>query len=132
MIQNALLLIYLDADSYKPGIIGALITLHLGMKKKETALKVFEKTVDWYRENNETLAVMWRQAADFHMRNGQAIVAANSLQKLLRYNPNDHKAVAQLALAYMQFDKKKAAELIHKLPKLQKKLSEIDILETAS
>ncbi|KAF5303892.1 hypothetical protein FQR65_LT08086 [Abscondita terminalis] len=126
----------LDADSYKPGIVGALITLYLGMKKKETALKVFEKTVDWYRENNVKgdLSSMWRQAADFHMRNGQAIVAANSLEELLRYNPNDHKAVAQLALAYMQFDKKKAAELIDKLPKLQKKLSEseIDVLETAS
>ncbi|KAK4871554.1 hypothetical protein RN001_015678 [Aquatica leii] len=126
----------MDADSYKPAIVGALITLYLGMKKKETALKVFERTVDWYRENNVKgdLSSMWRQAADFHMRNGQAIVAANSLEELLRYNPNDHKAVAQLALAYMQFDKKKAGELIDRLPKLQKKLSEseIDVLENAS
>lgn len=41
----------MDEDSYKPGIVGALITLYLGMKKKDTALKVFEKTVEWYRKN---------------------------------------------------------------------------------
>lgn len=41
----------MDEDSYKPGIVGALITIYLGLKKKETALAVFEKTVEWYKKN---------------------------------------------------------------------------------
>lgn len=45
---------------------------------------------------------MWRQAADFHMRHGQPKVAANSLEELVRSNPNDKKAIAQLSLAYAQ------------------------------
>lgn len=39
----------LDNDQYKPGIVGALITLHLSLGDEDTALKVFERTVDWYR-----------------------------------------------------------------------------------
>ncbi|KAB0801509.1 hypothetical protein PPYR_05863 [Photinus pyralis] len=123
-------------DSYKPAIVGALITLYLGMKKKDTALKVFERTVDWYKTNKikADLSSMWRQAADMHMRNGQAVVAANSLEELVRSNPSDFKSVAHLALAYMQFDKKKAATLMNKFPKSEKQLSqrEIDALESAS
>lgn len=126
----------MGADSYKPAIVGALITLYLGMKKKDTALKVFEKAVDWYKTNKikADLSSMWRQAAHMHMRNGQAIVAANSLEELVRSNPADQKSIAHLALAYLQFDKKMAATLIDKFPKPDKKLSqrEIDALESAS
>ncbi|KAF5274519.1 hypothetical protein FQA39_LY07131 [Lamprigera yunnana] len=118
----------LETDVYKPAIVGALISLYLGMKKKESALNFFQRTI------KGDLSSMWRQAADFHMRNGQVLVAANSLEELLRYNPNDLKAIAQLAVAYIQFDKKKAAKLIDKLPVFQNKLSEsdIDVLENAS
>jgi len=123
-------------DSYKPAVVGALITLYMGMKKKDTALKVFEKTVEWYRKNKVQgdLSNMWRQAADFHMRNGQPKVAANSLEELIRSNPNDKKAVAQLALAYVHFDKKKAAQLMNKLPPFHDLPSEneLDALESSN
>lgn len=45
---------------------------------------------------------MWRQAAEFHMRNGQPKIAANSLEELISSCPNDKKALAQLTLAYFQ------------------------------
>lgn len=82
-----------------------MITLYLGMGKEEEALKVFEKTVDWYKKNKVAegdLSSLWRQAAEFHIRNGHPNVAANSLEELLRTNPKDKKASAQLILAYSQ------------------------------
>lgn len=48
------------------------------------------------------LSDMWRQAAEFHIKNGHPNVAANSLEELLRSNPNDKKTIAQLVLAYSQ------------------------------
>lgn len=126
----------MDEDSYKPGIVGALITIYLGLKKKETALAVFEKTVEWYKKNKikADLRNMWRQAAEFHMRNGQPKIAANSLEELISSCPNDKKALAQLTLAYFQFDKKKAADLIKKLPPFARTLteSELDALESSN
>lgn len=85
--------------------MGALITIYLNLGKEDTALKVFERTVDWYRKNKVKegdLSDMWRQAAEFHIRNGHPQVAANSLEELLRTNPNDKKTVAQLVLACSQ------------------------------
>lgn len=38
-------------DSYKPGIVGALTTLYLGIGEEKTALKVFERTVEFYKKN---------------------------------------------------------------------------------
>lgn len=95
----------LGDDRHKPGIVGALITLYLSLGKEDVALKVFERTVDWYRANNVKegdLSEMWRQAAEFHIRNGHPQVAANSLEELLRTNPSDKKTLAQLVLAYAQ------------------------------
>lgn len=43
---------HLGQNSYKPAIVGALTTLYLGNGQDETALKIFEKTVDFYKKNN--------------------------------------------------------------------------------
>lgn len=40
----------LGDDTYRPGIVGALTTLHLGAKRKETALNVFERTISHYQK----------------------------------------------------------------------------------
>lgn len=95
----------LGENSYKPGIVGALTTLYLGLGQEEQALRVFERSVDWYKKNkNEevNLTNMWRQAADFHIRNGHPQVAANSLEELLKCNKDDKKITAQLVLACSQ------------------------------
>lgn len=36
-------------NSYKPAIVGALISLHMSLGDKDGAAKVFEDTVAWYR-----------------------------------------------------------------------------------
>lgn len=45
----------LGEDSYKPGVVGALTALYLGSGEEETALKVFEKTVEFYEKNKVCL-----------------------------------------------------------------------------
>lgn len=95
----------LGQDAYKPGIVGALTTLYLAVGDENTALQVFEKTVEFYKKKkvkSADLSRFWRQAADFHIRNGHPQVAANSLEELLSGNREDKKIIAQLVLALAQ------------------------------
>ncbi|XP_019868366.1 signal recognition particle subunit SRP72 [Aethina tumida] len=120
----------LGDDSYRPAIVGALTTLYLGLGDEATALKVFEKTVDWYKKNktkNVDLSTLWRQAADFHIKNGHPQVAANSLEELLRSNKDDKKIVAQLIMACSQFDKNRALELSKQLPTIKELSVGVDL-----
>lgn len=120
----------LGDDTYKPGIVGALITLYLNCGKEDIALKVFEKTVDWYKKHNVKqgdLSEMWRQAAEFHIRNGHPQVAANSLEELLRSNPKDKKTIAQLILACAKFDPPRVTQLIKQLPDVKGLTSGVDL-----
>ena len=43
---------------------------------------------------------LWRHAADFHLRAGDAQTAAASLMELHKLNPADNKTLAQLINAY--------------------------------
>ncbi|XP_044271947.1 signal recognition particle subunit SRP72 [Tribolium madens] len=120
----------LGENSYKPGIVGALTTLYLGLGNEEQALRVFERSVDWYKKNKTeevNLTSMWRQAADFHIRNGHPQVAANSLEELLKSNKGNKKITAQLVLACSQFDKSRAVELSKQLPSIESLSANIDI-----
>ncbi|XP_018578059.1 signal recognition particle subunit SRP72 [Anoplophora glabripennis] len=120
----------LGEDSYKPGIVGALTTLYLGSGEEETALKVFEKTVEFYKKNKlkgVDLSSLWRQAAEFHIKNGHPQVAANSLEELLRANKDDKKIAAQLVLACSQFDKQRALSLSKGLPTVKELSKDVDL-----
>lgn len=92
-------------NRYRPGIVGALITLYSAEGKEDVAQKIYKETVEWYKVNKKTegdLTNLWKQAAEFHLRNGQAQVAANSLEELLRENPSDKRALGQLIIAYAE------------------------------
>lgn len=41
----------LGENTYKPAIIGALTTIYLGLGEESAALKLFEKSVSWYKKN---------------------------------------------------------------------------------
>lgn len=127
-----------DTYKYKPGVVSALVTLYLGLDNKPAASGVLKSAVDWYKKNasNDSgdLSDMWRQAAEFHLRGGEAETAAKSLEELLKMKPNDVKVLAQLVIAYAQFDAKKAQEISKRLPALETltTASEIDALEAAN
>lgn len=119
----------LGDEAYKPAIVGALVTIYVNCGREDLALKVFEKAVDWYKKQRvkKDLSKMWRKAAEFHIRSGRPDIAAKTLKELLRNNPKDTKAVAQLILAYASFNQKSAIETVHKLPGVEKVTAGVDI-----
>ncbi|XP_050082270.1 signal recognition particle subunit SRP72 [Anopheles aquasalis] len=125
---------------YRPGVVSALVTLHLGQDNKQAASEILKSAVDWYKRqkggsiSDTDLSDMWRQAASFHLRGGEPETAAKSLEELLRTHPNDVKLLAQLVIAYAQFDQKRAQQASRKLPALDTltTVSEIDALEATN
>uniref|UniRef100_A0AAG5CXK1 Signal recognition particle subunit SRP72 n=1 Tax=Anopheles atroparvus TaxID=41427 RepID=A0AAG5CXK1_ANOAO len=124
---------------YRPGVVSALVTLHLGLDNKQAASEILKSAVDWYKRqkggiSDADLSDMWRQAASFHLRGGEPATAAKSLEELLRTHPNDMKLLAQLVIAYAQFDPAKAQQASKRLPALETltTVSEIDALEATN
>lgn len=105
------------------------------MENKTAASNVLKETVEWYKSNKTSSAAdlsdMWRQAANFHLRGGEAETAASSLEELLKINPTDEKVLAQLVIAYAKYDSAKALEISKRLPAFDSltNSSEIDALE---
>uniref|UniRef100_A0A8D8W6P3 Signal recognition particle subunit SRP72 n=1 Tax=Cacopsylla melanoneura TaxID=428564 RepID=A0A8D8W6P3_9HEMI len=121
-------------NKFRPGIVSALVSLYLASQDRDRASKILEQTVDWYRKtkvNASDLTTLWRQAADFHLRGGESTVAAKSLEELLKVQPDDKKTMAQLVIAYAQFDAKKALALSRKLPQLDP-VTDVDVLESSN
>lgn len=121
-------------DKFRPGIVSALVSLYLASQDRDRASKILEQTVDWYRKtkvNSSDLTTLWRQAADFHLRGGESTVAAKSLEELLKVQPDDKKTLAQLVIAYAQFDARKALSLSKKLPQLDP-ATDVDVLESSN
>lgn len=127
----------LGDKKYSPAVVSALVSLHLGVGDKTAASEILKEAVEWYKKNKTTagdLTDMWRQAADFHLRGGEAATAAKSLEELLKTNPSDMKILAQLVIAYAQFDPSKAQSASKKLPALETLTTqaEIDELEATN
>lgn len=79
------------------------------------------------------VSALWRQAADFHLRGGEPQVAAQSLEELLRLHPSDNKTLAQLVIAYSNFDPVKAQSVSKKLPPSTiTNSAEVEALETSN
>lgn len=116
---------------YQPGIVSATVSLLLGLERKTDASDILRETVDWYKSNKTSsagdLSDMWRQAANFHLRGGEAKTAASSLEELLKANPSDVKVLAQLVIAYAKYDSAKAQEASKRLPALDSLTNSADI-----
>lgn len=128
----------LDQDKkFSPGVVSALVSLYLGSNDKSAASEILRSAVDWYKKNKAIygdLTEMWRQAADFHLRGGNPETAAKSLEELMKTNPGDMKILAQLVIAYAQFDPSKAQNCSKRLPALETMTTqaEIDELEATN
>ena len=148
-----------------PGIVSALVTLHMADNNREKASAVLKDAVNYYKknkvrwdnvanvdvksliklisnflllrkfqENTGNLGTLWRQAADFHLRGGEVTVAAASLEELLSASPTDTKTLAQLVIAYAQFDPTRAQLLSKRLPPLDhlSETTDVDALESSN
>jgi len=123
--------------TYSPGVVSALVTLLLGIDDKQRASEILKSAVDYYKKSKisgANLSDMYRHAATFHLRGGEAETAAKSLEELLKSNPNDMKILAQLVICYAKFNTAKAQEMSKRLPKLDAltQSAEIDALEATN
>ncbi|XP_058808027.1 signal recognition particle subunit SRP72 isoform X2 [Phymastichus coffea] len=115
-----------------PGIVSALVTLHMVSGNRDKASAVLKNAVNYYKKNKENtgnLGKLWRQAADFHLRGGEVAVAAASLEELLAATPSDTKTLAQLIVAYAQYDPAKAQSLSKRLPSLKDLTESTDVVD---
>merc|ERR1719369_1874684 len=77
------------------------------------------------------MAVVWRKTAEFHLKSGEAKVAAESLEELQKLEPG-LSTLAQLVLAYAKFDLTKAMAVSKKLPAFTAGSVDVDTLESGS
>jgi len=106
-------------DSYKPGIVGALVTLYQHEGRLDEAAALMRKAVDFYRKgqgNKKQMNMMWRKAATLLLQQGDIEEAVKSLEVLLKATPDDKTTLAQLIVAYSRYDITKAHKLSSQLP----------------
>ncbi|KZC12385.1 PREDICTED: signal recognition particle subunit SRP72 [Dufourea novaeangliae] len=126
-----------ERDRSLPGIVSALVTLHMANNTREKASVALKNAVNYYKKNKETtanLGELWRQAADFYLRGGEIKVAADILQEMVDASPSDTKTLAQLVVAYVQFCPEKAQLLSKRLPPLHdlSERTDVDALESSN
>ncbi|ODM97966.1 Signal recognition particle subunit SRP72 [Orchesella cincta] len=109
----------LAEKSYKPGIIGALVTLYQQEGRVNDAAATLKQAVDFHRKgggNKKYLNVLWRHSASPMIQQGDLGEAVKSLEELQKSSPDDITTLAQLIVAYSRYDIKKAHKLISQLP----------------
>lgn len=119
-----------ERDRSLPGIVSALVTLHMANNNREKASAALKNAVNYYKKNKEAtanLGELWRQAADFYLRGGEIKMAADILQEMVDAAPCDTKTLAQLVVAYVQFRPEKAQLLSKRLPPLHDLSETIDV-----
>ncbi|XP_053976060.1 signal recognition particle subunit SRP72 [Hylaeus volcanicus] len=126
-----------ERDRSLPGIVSALVTLHMADNNREKASAALKNAMNYYKKNKETtanLGELWRQAADFYLREKDFRVMADILQEMLDASPSDTKTLAQLVVTYAQFSPEKAYLLSKRLPPLHdlSETTDIDALESSN
>lgn len=123
-------------SKYLPGIVSTLVTLYLaGTDSLEQASKYLDDTVEWYRKNKSGkagLEKMYREAADFHMRNNEPTKAAKCLEEILLIHPDSRQIIAQLVMSYAEMKSPKAKLLSDRLPPISTGGLDVDDLESAN
>lgn len=131
-------------DRYLPGILSAMVTLHLASPDggRHAAAKLLKEAVTFSSKKTTKkssgskgggdMSTVWRKTAEFHLRGNEPEVAANSLEELLKLDPTDRQTMAQLVLAYAKFDLTKALQASKKLPDFSQGSVDVDALESSS
>eukprot|EP00092_Neocalanus_flemingeri_P002840 GFUD01003038.1.p1 GENE.GFUD01003038.1~~GFUD01003038.1.p1 ORF type:complete len:670 (+),score=255.64 GFUD01003038.1:44-2053(+) len=120
---------------YRVGVLSTLVCLHLAMDDRQAAAELLKAAVEWNKKSGSAkssgMAIVWRKTAEFHLKSGEAQVAAESLEELQKLEPG-LSTLAQLVLAYARFDLTKALAVSKKLPPFSAGSVEVDSLESGS
>lgn len=133
--EAILLLENLGELKYKLGIVSTLVTLYLNVDNFKAASDLFNDTLSWYSQkeiDNSKITVLLKQLAKLHLREQDPKEAAKRLSRLLELNPTNKKFLAQLIIAYTQFDPEKAQKYSKQLPPLDFQDTDIDSLENTN
>ncbi|XP_045588760.1 signal recognition particle subunit SRP72 [Procambarus clarkii] len=119
-----------ESDKYRQGIISALVALYVSLGDRGSASAVLRQAVEWHKKNRTSavhLGELWRHAADFHLRSGDAPTAAASLLELRKLHPKDVNTLAQLISAYARYDLSAAKTLARELPPISGIVGNVDV-----
>lgn len=123
-------------EKYLNGILSAMVTLHLANGDRHAVAALLKDAVSWSKSNKrkDGMSIVWRKAAEFHLKGNEPSVAAQSLEELIKIDPDDRQTLAQLVLAYAKFDLRKALASSKKLPRFNYDYSSVDVdaLETST
>ncbi|TRY68710.1 hypothetical protein TCAL_06202 [Tigriopus californicus] len=122
------------ADKYRTGILSTMVTLYLALEDRKSAAQLLKEAVAFNSKskNKGDMAVVWRKTAEFHLKGDEPSVAAQSLEELLKTNPQDRQTLAQLVMAYAKFDLEKALATSKKLPEFREVDVDVDGLENSA
>jgi signal recognition particle subunit SRP72 len=122
------------ATKCRTGLLSTMVSLCLASDNRQKAAKLLKEAVTASQKSKATddMALVWRKAAEFHLKGDEPSVAAQSLEELLRLNPQDKTTLAQLVLAYSKFDLKKAMDVSKKLPDFVAKSVDVEALEASA
>jgi len=73
------------------------------------------------------MSIVWRKTAEFHLKGNEPSVAGESLEELIKIDPENRQTLAQLVLAYAKFDLKKALASSRKLPRFNYDYGSVDV-----
>jgi len=122
---------------YRVGVLSTLVTLYLAKDNRQAAAELLKAAVEWNKKSGSaktgvaSMATVWRKTAEFHLKSGEAKVAAESLEELQKLEPG-LSTLAQLVLAYARFDLTKALAVSKKLPAFTSGSVDVDTLESGS
>jgi signal recognition particle subunit SRP72 len=122
------------ATKCRTGLLSTMVSLCLASDNRQKAAKLLKEAVGASQKSKATddMALVWRKAAEFHLKGDEPSVAAQSLEELLKLNPNDKTTLAQLVLAYAKFDLKKAMDVSKQLPDFVAKSVDVEALEASA
>jgi len=120
---------------FRTGPLSTLVTLHLAQDQRQATAALLKEAVEWNKSSGMEgagMATVWRKTAEFHLKTGEAKVAAESLEELQRLEPS-LTTLAQLVTAYAKCDLGKALAASKKLPPFKPPQDlDVDSLEAAS
>ncbi|KAK8733404.1 hypothetical protein OTU49_006623 [Cherax quadricarinatus] len=118
-----------ESEMYRQGIVSAMVALYVSLEDRGSASAILRQAVEWHKKNKTSavhLGELWRHAADFHLRSGDAAAAAASLLELRKLDPKDVNTLAQLISAYARYDVSAAKTLSRELPPVSSIVGSVD------
>ena len=124
-----------DSAKHRAGILSSMVALCMDLDDRGQAAQLLKSAVrGGGSKSGGDMSVVWRKTAEFHLSGDEPSVAAQSLEELLKMEPNNIQTQAQLVLAYAKFDLSKALAVSRKLPKFaaHDHVVDIEALEDSS